>query len=78
MTSRLSWRKGSTSRPRTHTLWRGTERLATAQQTDGGYFWYGCGVNTALTRLPMPLEQAKREALDHVREVTKLAKETAY
>jgi hypothetical protein len=42
------WRLWNSDRPLAYRLYRGKEYLVTAQQaTDGSWFWYGLGNNTA-------------------------------
>lgn len=68
----LRWRqaKGRRYGPNCHALWRGDEQLATAQETDGGkWFWYGLGRNTF--NRPAELNVVKLEAMAYVREIGK-------
>ncbi len=61
MNGRFTWRKGSRgpflTSPRTYELRFGGKHIATAQETSGGWFWYGGEINTS--RSPQPLEDVK-------------------
>lgn len=63
----MRWRRGPRTSfgPRTHELWDAENRIATAQECAGGWFWYGDGINTA--RNPDTLANVKAEAIEHFR-----------
>jgi hypothetical protein len=67
----LRWRKGKRYSgqmrlPETHELFRAGERIATVQaMSNGSYYWYGAGYNTA--HKPTTLEEAKRSAEETIR-----------
>jgi len=65
---KLRWKKNKNGRyaPKSHSLSRGDGWLAMVQECRGGWFWYGCGINTA-SQPAKSLFDAKKEALDYVK-----------
>jgi hypothetical protein len=69
---RLRWRKdretGRAHGPESHSFTDGNgDWLVKVQSKNGGWFWYGCGRNTA-SEQPIPtLDEAKRAAATHAR-----------